>query len=391
MADNSDFIIKQDPSHKDKFFLHAYLGKDSVVTVPDGVVKISSYAFADADNPNNTITKIILPDSVEDLEKVAFGYCTALKEIRWPENEELWMGSDIFEGCLSLEKISIPKNVTKLGTFKMPESLKTVEVPDDLVSIGDGSSCFYYETDDVMTRAFHSQTVRILTQNPTYKLIDGFMVNTKHKVALFYEARNQKRVRVPAGVEVIGTSCFDESGYLSPCPEEIEMLTYGKHCVHVEELIIPKSVKKIEFCAFVACDYLSSIIYEGKTADLTVDEDAFMHCLKLESLEIKVKCSDSEKLKKVKCKKISEELTRILLIDQKIRSGSYPNVEGLAEEHRVSVATIHRDLDKILEFSRTDCINRTDLIKFDYSRKGYYYTRDFTLDIEATLMTSFFP
>ncbi len=391
MADNSDFIIKQDPFHKGKFFLHAYLGKESVVKVPDGVVKISSYAFADEDNPNDTITKIILPDSVEEIEKLAFGYCTALKEIRWPENEELWIGLNIFEGCRSLEKISIPKNVIRLDSFKMPRSLKTVEVHDDLISIEGGIICFYYEGDDAMERTFHSQTVRILLQNPTYKVIDGFMVNTKHKVALFYVARNQKKVRVPDGVKVIGTSCFDESGYLCPCPEELEMMMCGTHCENVEEVVLPKSVRKIEFLAFLHCEYLCSMIYEGKTADLTVEEEAFMYCPKIERLETKIKCSDSERLKKAKCRKFSEELSRILLIDQKIRSGAYPNVDKLAAEHNVSVATIHRDLDKILEFSGTDCIKRKDLIKYDHYQKGYYYAKDFTLDIEATLMSSFLP
>ena len=68
MADNTDFIIKQNP-YKDRLLLCAYLGKESVVKVPDGVTKICSFAFADQDKPNETITQIILPDSVEELEK----------------------------------------------------------------------------------------------------------------------------------------------------------------------------------------------------------------------------------------------------------------------------------------------------------------------------------
>lgn len=401
MADTTDFIIKQNP-YKDRLLLCAYLGKESVVKVPDGVTKICSFAFADQDKPNETITQIILPDSVEELEKNAFVYCTALKEIRWPENEELSMGGDIFKGCTSLEKISIPKNVRELGSFKMPENLKTVEVHDDLILLGQGYSCFTYESDDAIKTCYDSQTIRILTQNPTYQLIDGFMVNTKHKTALFYAARNQKCVRIPDGIEIIATCCFDEAGYLSLSKEEIEKTDFkkfdselrdmaereicGANCVHLEKLIIPKSVKEIKSFAFWNCSDLASIIYEGKTADLKYDDDSFNFCDELENQDPKIICSDTEKIQKAKCKKISDELSRILLIDQKIRSGCYPSAEKLAAEFGVGIATIHRDLDKILFFSHTDCPTRKELIKFDHHEKGYYYTKAFKLDIEATLL-----
>ena len=139
---DSDFIIKNTSRHNCKS-LFAYVAKDSIVHVPDGVVAIGSYAFGDKDNPNDTITKIILPDSVEKIENHAFAFCTALKEIVWPENENLFLGRNLFEGCSSLEKISIPKTVTNLEEFKIPANLKEIEVHSDIVRIPYG--CFTYE------------------------------------------------------------------------------------------------------------------------------------------------------------------------------------------------------------------------------------------------------
>ena len=77
-----NFIIRTDPIDSEIISLYAYLGTEVEVHVPDGVTNISSYAFADKEKPNDTITKIILPDSVNHLEPAAFAYCRYLKEIR---------------------------------------------------------------------------------------------------------------------------------------------------------------------------------------------------------------------------------------------------------------------------------------------------------------------
>lgn len=59
----NDFVIRKSPDGSE-YHLYDYLGNDSVVTIPDGVTHINAYAFADDDHPNDSIKKIILPDSV---------------------------------------------------------------------------------------------------------------------------------------------------------------------------------------------------------------------------------------------------------------------------------------------------------------------------------------
>ena len=115
--DDSDFIIKNTPRDNSKS-LCSYLGNDSVVHVPDGVMSISSCAFGEEGKPNDVITKIILPDSVEKIEKYAFAFCTALKEIVWPENENLFLGRNLFEGCSSLKKYPFRKRLQILRNLK---------------------------------------------------------------------------------------------------------------------------------------------------------------------------------------------------------------------------------------------------------------------------------
>jgi len=60
-------------------------------------------------------------------------------------------------------------------------------------------------------------------------------------------------------------------------------------------------------------------------------------------------------------------LPRIYFIDREIAAGKYPNTRTLAKDYETGTATISRDI----EFMR-DRMNAP--IKYDYTRKGYYYT-----------------
>ncbi|MFP3090458.1 YafY family transcriptional regulator [Treponema sp. TIM-1] len=67
--------------------------------------------------------------------------------------------------------------------------------------------------------------------------------------------------------------------------------------------------------------------------------------------------------------KMEEKLKayRILLIDEAIRSGSYPNSETLALKLEVSSRTIQRYIEFLRDTYRAP-------LEYDYTRRGYYYT-----------------
>src|SRR5574344_230890 len=60
-------------------------------------------------------------------------------------------------------------------------------------------------------------------------------------------------------------------------------------------------------------------------------------------------------------------LYRIHQIDDRIRSGSYPNASTLAEELEVSVRTIDRDLDVLRDYYDAP-------LEYDAVKRGFYYT-----------------
>ena len=67
--------------------------------------------------------------------------------------------------------------------------------------------------------------------------------------------------------------------------------------------------------------------------------------------------------------KFKPQHRRLLFIDRKIKSKSYPNCTSLAAEWEVSPKTIQRDLDYIQDELDAP-------IKYDSVRHGYYYTED---------------
>lgn len=128
-------------------------------TVPDGVIAIADWAFADTADYTCCAEEIILPDSVEYIGEHAFFFCVSsdinipknLKEIAYNGFEcsgvtkamlpdgMITIGKGAFQDCKSLRKASIPK-----GTVEIPEELfsgcrylEELTVPSSVIYVGD--------------------------------------------------------------------------------------------------------------------------------------------------------------------------------------------------------------------------------------------------------------
>lgn len=107
------------------------------VIVPDGVKEIVYEAFMLRKGSNTTITKIILPDSVERIGGKAFAYCEALTEVRLPAGiKEI---DNQFTGCKSITEFTVPDGVEEIGSFFLNrcENLTKVTLPDSITEIDD--------------------------------------------------------------------------------------------------------------------------------------------------------------------------------------------------------------------------------------------------------------
>lgn len=118
--------------------LDYYQGDACEVTVPadiDGhpITILSEYAFA----KNETITKVVLPESIREIGNGAFGGCPQLEEIVLPTEIEL-IDSYAFTFCPKLQELRLPAKLRGIhrSTFEGCTSLHTVHLPDTLNFVG---------------------------------------------------------------------------------------------------------------------------------------------------------------------------------------------------------------------------------------------------------------
>lgn len=366
--DNPDFIIKleEDAVSRQKLYtLRRYKGTATEVIVPDGVEKIASYAFADDIEPNTTIEKIILPDSVEDISKVAFSHCNALKEIQFPHGITNFEVS--FEHCPSLEEVWIPESVTRFGNLQDTDSLKKVHIGQNITQINFTS--FGRESKLSFLRR-KTRLTEFLLQNPAYKIIAGFMVNTLFKTVLYRADCTKAEMRIPDGMEAISGGTFYE-------------LTPPFCSTPIKKVVIPESVKKIRNLAFHCCNELQEIRYEGNRANLESGEIPFYMCAGFHNDGSDIICKDSPEQKSKKTRPSWKMIERIKFINLQLKNRSYPNTDDLLElcrkrfeDPKLSKSTISRTIEHMKDDFGAP-------IEYSREQNGYYYSDDaFELDFE---------
>ena len=78
--------------------------------IPNGVVKIGKEAFY----WNKSLTSLVLPASVTELEEGCFENCVNLKQVTFSEGLKI-IGAKAFSGDEELEYIEIPLSVEEIG------------------------------------------------------------------------------------------------------------------------------------------------------------------------------------------------------------------------------------------------------------------------------------
>lgn len=118
-------------SSTDAIIIDKYIGKDETVVIPNEiegyeVVAINIAAFAQ----NETMEKVVLPDSVKQIWNKAFFDCSNLKEIVFGENLE-FIAEEAFENCTSLKEINLPPNLNKIlsRAFRNCSSVTKITIP----------------------------------------------------------------------------------------------------------------------------------------------------------------------------------------------------------------------------------------------------------------------
>ena len=249
------------------------------VSIPDSVTEIDADAFLNTPwLKNQTDTFVICGDGVllryngnashveipatVKMISDAFRGCTSLQSVTIP-NSVTRIGEDAFEGCTSLTSVTIPDSVTEIafGAFTECTSLTSVTIPDSVTSIGgyafEGCTSLTSVTipDSVTQMGWHAfEGCTSLTSVTIPNSV------TSIREYAFNGCTSLTSVTIPNSVTGIEEFVFKNCTSLTSItiPESVVVICYEAFagCTSLTSVTIPESVTKICEGAFHGCDSL---------------------------------------------------------------------------------------------------------------------------------------
>jgi hypothetical protein len=191
-----------------------------------------------------SLTSVIIPNSVKSIEDSAFLTCTSLESMTIP-NSVKTIGEDAFRGCRNLTSITIPNSVKSIGNgaFSGCGSLTSITIPNSVKSIGD----YAFSGCESLTSITIPNSVMSIGDNA------------------FSNCSSLTSITIPNNIKSIGDSAF--SG-----------------CESLTSITIPNSVKSIGNYAFTGCSSLTSITIPNSVK--SIGDEVFRDCYDLTSVTI---------------------------------------------------------------------------------------------------------
>lgn len=239
---------------------YGFYGCDGMesLELPVGLTRIGRRAFS-----GTYLKDIVLPATVTEIGASAFDTITnipALPESMTYIPASYYSGSKIanavissnitriensaFSGCTALRSVSIPSSVVSIGDYVFGgcTALSSVSIPDSVTKIGE--QLFYGCTgleNIALPKNMHSIPYR-----------------------MFDDCSSLNDPQIPDSVSEIGSYAFSGSG--------------------LKSIVIPGSVKTVDYYAFYGCASLEQVVLENGVQ--TLGSNAFGNCSKLKSLTL---------------------------------------------------------------------------------------------------------
>ena len=319
------FVVALDENGDKYITIAGYTGSSDNVVIPSSIIvngeDIPVTTIADNSFYNNdTITSVIIPDSVILIGNYAFSSCFNLTRVIISENSKLTaIGESAFSNCSSLTSIYIPSSVSTIGSsaFEDCSNLTTVAISKDsqLTTIGDrafyncssltsiyipsrvttiGSSAFYGCSNLTIYCEASSEPSGwdydwisynrpvVWSSNGEYGEYNGLTYGISidnegnHYIVITgYNGTNTNLV-IPEYIEVNG--------------EQIVVKKINNWAFYdndtISSLYIPSSVTTIEFGAFYGCSNLTTVTISENSQLTSIGNSAFYDCGSLLSIYI---------------------------------------------------------------------------------------------------------
>ncbi len=233
----------------------SYKGEDTEVTVPETicgmrVTEIGDRAFS-TDSGRTTekvkaarrrIRRIVLPDGLQRIGKLAFAGITALESMVIPDTVSE-IGKLTFFGCSALESVSLPEGIGEIseGMFINCTSLRNVRIPHSAEIVQDNA----FLNCSALTEMIFPDKLRIIG------------------IGAFKGCFALSSVKLSAALTYIGTGAFQNTSIEEiDIPEGVKVLPWYlfTYCPKLKRVRLPESLECIDGYAFAQCGSLEELV-----------------------------------------------------------------------------------------------------------------------------------
>ena len=240
------------------------------ITIPETIngFRVTTVAFEAFGS--SKINSVVIGNNVTSINQNAFSNCQRLKSVTFPNNNGFGLGLWPFQGCTSLETITLPKNLISMDSnpFMGCSSLSYIGV--------DENNSNYKSVDGVIyskdTKAIYAYPCD--RQSTNYEIIGGTQVIRR---GAFMSASKLEKIHIPNSVSQIYAQAFWECTNLNALilPPDITYIPQNMATFSgIKEVVIPNKVTSIESSAFSVCFNLTSVKVEIEEP-LAIDENTF--------------------------------------------------------------------------------------------------------------------
>lgn len=237
---------------------------------------------------SNRKTKTVwMPSSVEAIFASAFSGCTALERIKLSQNVTSIAGN-AFYNCKNLKSIDLPNKLSSMTAtaFNNCSSLKEITLPASLKTIdalGSGlfSGCESLEKIEILQAD---------TENPgPYVSKDGCVI--ANNTTLIKAIGN---VTIPDTIETIYYYAFDSNKDIKELtlPDSVKTIASGafNNCTNLEKINLGKveQFSSMFYPIFADCSSLKTVTFPATTTDISYNP--FKSCVSLTSVQTETGC-----------------------------------------------------------------------------------------------------
>ena len=265
---NGQFIDWMNNTYTDDYSNPMYYAKNFMIKVGSTYEKLTTIDLSslDIDTINNgvfkgfeTVTKIILPNSIKTIEDYAFSGMYRLSSINMPTHLE-YIGEYAFNECYSIKALTLPNSLKEIDNYAFYgcANLASVTLPSQIESIG-------------------SYAFKDCTSLTSITLPSGL---TSLPSGLFSGCSKLANVTLPEGLEVIPSEFFAGMTSLKNIilPSSLKTIEYSAfNGSGITEITIPASVEYINSYAFAYTASLEKLTIEEGTKLTAIPSYMFSH------------------------------------------------------------------------------------------------------------------